>query len=397
MTSGSKGERTRRHFLASALAAVSLPPAAGVLLSAGGCSSTAARASRNGRYSRPFVERPREPAMLLDAGVLPLPDLSEARIVKNVAGIRPYRRGSIRLEVERFADRIIVQNYGHGGAGITLSWGCAEEVARLVERSFDAGKRCEVAVLGAGVNGLSCALEMRSRGFDVTVYADAFSPETTSNVAAGQWAPSLVATSSPLDDPCRFERILRTAHRRFTALNGIEWGVSHCPNYQTGRGGAGLFRIPDDLVAGVRLARLPLSGRARSGSVYHTMLIEPPIYMPRLHHEVEEAGARFKQQRFATMSEVFELPQRIIVNCMGLGAGDVCQDSSIVPVRGQLVHLDPQDLGYMFSHDGGAMFPRRDALVLGGTMEYNRTTATPDADSCRAIVVRHREFFAAGA
>jgi D-amino-acid oxidase len=55
-------------------------------------------------------------------------------IVSEGAGLRPVR-SAIRLERERVApDRWLIHNYGHGGAGVTLSWGCADEVAALVER-----------------------------------------------------------------------------------------------------------------------------------------------------------------------------------------------------------------------------------------------------------------------
>jgi D-amino-acid oxidase len=47
-------------------------------------------------------------------------------------GLRPFRHGGIRLEPERVADgRTVIHNYGHGGSGFTVSWGCAEEVVRL--------------------------------------------------------------------------------------------------------------------------------------------------------------------------------------------------------------------------------------------------------------------------
>lgn len=50
-------------------------------------------------------------------------------------GLRPFREGGIRLEIQP-ATRI-VHNYGHGGAGVTLSWGCAEEAADLAVRLLD--------------------------------------------------------------------------------------------------------------------------------------------------------------------------------------------------------------------------------------------------------------------
>lgn len=68
------------------------------------------------------------------------PSLAELRELGRGAGLRPARRGSIRLEVEAMGEGMVVHNYGHGGAGYTLSWGCADEVARLaVGRRHPAG------------------------------------------------------------------------------------------------------------------------------------------------------------------------------------------------------------------------------------------------------------------
>jgi D-amino-acid oxidase len=47
-------------------------------------------------------------------------------------GLRPYRAGNVRLEAE--PGTRIMHNYGHGGAGVTLSWGCADDAADLAER-----------------------------------------------------------------------------------------------------------------------------------------------------------------------------------------------------------------------------------------------------------------------
>jgi D-amino-acid oxidase len=58
--------------------------------------------------------------------------VTEADIVAVVCGLRPVR-STVRVEAERPApDRLLVHNYGHGGAGVTLSWGCAETVAELI-------------------------------------------------------------------------------------------------------------------------------------------------------------------------------------------------------------------------------------------------------------------------
>src|SRR5919206_944042 len=77
-----------------------------------------------------------------------------------IAGIRPFRQGSYRLDAETASDRFIVHNYGHGGAGITLSWGCAAKVQHIVSQRRVASHATEAAVLGAGVMGLTAATRL---------------------------------------------------------------------------------------------------------------------------------------------------------------------------------------------------------------------------------------------
>ena len=59
------------------------------------------------------------------------PRLKDAPILQTRTGLRPTRP-EVRLAVERLGASTVVHNYGHGGAGITLSWGCAAEVLRLL-------------------------------------------------------------------------------------------------------------------------------------------------------------------------------------------------------------------------------------------------------------------------
>ena len=62
------------------------------------------------------------------------PDLDRSRIVGGTVGLRPSRT-EVRLEFEKVGGRTVIHNYGHGGAGVTLSWGCAEEVVEIVSQS----------------------------------------------------------------------------------------------------------------------------------------------------------------------------------------------------------------------------------------------------------------------
>ena len=68
-------------------------------------------------------------AKLLDPS-LQIDEITDVR-----AGLRPARP-DVRLEEEQKNGRLIIHNYGHGGAGYTLCWGCADEVVGLVKKTL---------------------------------------------------------------------------------------------------------------------------------------------------------------------------------------------------------------------------------------------------------------------
>jgi D-amino-acid oxidase len=78
-----------------------------------------------GEWSR--TPSPDTAAAILRRATLLVPELHDAVVLQHRVGLRPARP-TVRLEREGR----VVHCYGHGGAGITLSWGCADEVAALV-------------------------------------------------------------------------------------------------------------------------------------------------------------------------------------------------------------------------------------------------------------------------
>src|SRR5205085_10335037 len=98
------------------------------------------------------------------------------RIIREVVGLRPYRAEGFVVDAERVGQKLLVHNYGHGGAGITLSWGTASLAVDLA-REYLAARRPSsalsakrerlrphhFAVLGCGVSGLSTARALQRR------------------------------------------------------------------------------------------------------------------------------------------------------------------------------------------------------------------------------------------
>jgi D-amino-acid oxidase len=59
-------------------------------------------------------------------------EFEKPRVLRERVGLRPFRKSGVRLEKEKLRDgRLVIHNYGHGGSGFTLSWGCADEVSNL--------------------------------------------------------------------------------------------------------------------------------------------------------------------------------------------------------------------------------------------------------------------------
>ena len=74
--------------------------------------------------------------LILDrcADQLCLPRLKQAPILSQWVGLRPFRLEGVKLEHELYQDKLhVIHNYGHGGCGVTLSWGCAGTVVQLVQ------------------------------------------------------------------------------------------------------------------------------------------------------------------------------------------------------------------------------------------------------------------------
>ena len=296
------------------------------------------------------------------------------RITRTVAGLRPYRPQGFRLEAERFGDKTVIHNYGHGGCGVTLSWGTSQRAAMMTGETG----RLDVAVLGAGVMGLTSALILARRGHNVTVYADVMHPDTTSNVAGALWLPSsLYDRAVASEDFLRLNwQVTREAHRGFLPyVNRPGYGVNWVHHSEvSNRVRDPRYGLPggDDLYPGLEV----LTGETRFGFPYeerfHTLMIDPDFYLDQLMKDAQQAGAIFLARRFATLDEVLALTEPVIINCTGLGAAHLFADETLMPIRGQLTHLLPQpDIDYSYTAPGQGsalyMFPRKTGLVLGGS------------------------------
>lgn len=339
--------------------------------------------------------------------------VSPDRVIREVVGLRPYRDEGFVVAAERAGEKLFIHNYGHGGAGITLSWGTA---ALATDLARDApGTRAPLpasprnsqtaplrfAVLGSGVNGLSTARLLQRRygnaGAVVTIYAKDLPPNTTSNIAGGFWSPTSAFDEGAASPQFRqqFRQACLLSNRAFQLLAGTDYGVRWIETFELIANEANLAReLPggNDLYPAPEIHRDPNHYFGHKlVRQYSTMLIEPQTYLNALLRDFYVAGSKVVVKEFHDRRELMRLPERVIFNCTGLGARALFNDQKLGPVRGQLEILIPQpEIDYCYL-SSGYMFPRHDGIVLGGTFDHDDWSLEPRADQRDWILATHTE------
>ena len=325
--------------------------------------------------------------------------VDENRVINTLVGLRPFRPSGFRVAADKVGEKRLIHNYGHGGGGITLSWGTSH---LAVQRGYDSSV-AEYAVIGAGVVGLSTAMLLLERGAKVTIYAREMTPNTTSVVAGGQWWPASVYRRGALAPDYMPQHLaaMRFAFKRYQALVGPDYGVRWETNYIFSNTPIRNRPAPDDspmreFVVNQRdyaPGALPFNvPHVRS---FDTLMIDSPYYLRVLERDVLLHGAKIVVKDFKDPAQLLELPEEIIFNCAGLGAGALFGDTEIRPARGQLVVLPPQpEIDYNYVSDGLAyMFSRRDGIVLGGTFQQGNWSLEPSAEDTATILAANRAKF----
>lgn len=339
-----------------------------LLLSMGAASLTACQTTR---LPPPQSLRPGLPVQL-----------SPAFFDRSVVGLRPGRVGGFRLATEKLAEKLLVHNYGHGGDGYTLSWPCAQWAADQISKA----QSDSVGIVGAGVSGLTTAWLLARRGIKVAVYADKFSPETTSNIAGAiilsgpNYRSGENANTGPSDDVINAGILAGFTPFLSEQRYGVYW-IDHIqmrPLHQDDQS-------PGETFLGRRIT-----------DKFRTIMVDPNHYLVALTQDLSEMGVQFWTKKFVTPEELVRLPHQALINCSGLGAGLLFDDENMFPIRGQLTLLKPQpeiDYSYISRQSGGIlyMFPRRGNIVLGGTHQRGNDNLLPNPEEVERQLRGHGE------
>jgi len=323
------------------------------------------------------------------------------RVIRTIVGLRPFRPSGFVVRGDKLAEKVVIHNYGHGGAGITLSWGTAQlalaEAAQVETRA--------AAVIGCGVAGLSTARLLQQRGYAVTIYTKAMPPDTTSNIAGGLWEPVSVFDHDHVTPKFRrqFGEAGRFAFRRYQSLVGDVYGVRWLPLYSLSRDQP--RQPPHSESPNAEIEPLYPDARQLTRTEHpfdvpyayrrYSMLIEPAIYLDALLRDFLTAHGDVVVRDFHEAGELASLRETLLFNCTGLGARDLFHDDELIPVRGQLSFLLPQpEVEYMtLGPDDIYMFPRHDGILLGGSFDRGVWDLQPDPATTDRILRENAALF----
>jgi D-amino-acid oxidase len=334
------------------------------------------------------------------------------RVIRTTVGLRPHRDPGFVLKADKLDAKLLIHNYGHGGAGMSLAWGTGLMAAEFATEH----QAREAAVIGCGSVGLTCARQLQRRGFDVTIYAAAVPPYVTSNMSLAGFTPvsGLVAPERRTPEwDAQYGRAVEIAYRQLQLMAGAGYGVSWIDNFgltnelrrPRGAEAGGPSPLPQLQAEEVVLQPGEHPFPTKYALWSPSLRIEPSIYLDALVRDVRLWGGRIMIRKFDTPRDLAGLKEPIVINCTGLGAKELFGDQELVPLKGQLTVLVPQaDVQY---HTNGGLTPtppgalglhtmaRSDGIALGGTSQRDVWTLEPDEAERKRVVEGHIALFSA--
>jgi D-amino-acid oxidase len=243
-----------------------------------------------------------------------------------------------------------------------------------------------IAVIGAGISGVSTALLLAEKGHQLHIISKGFSPNITSNRAAAFWFPYHVRNDKRGISWCR------AAYEYFMAHAGEETGISmkkiiKAVKTNTGDDDSWVEFMPPNQVTLLVNDAAP-KGYDKGYQAY-VPLIETQLFLPWVYKQLEAKNAVFIEQE---VTDLQPLSQQYdwVVNCTALGARTLCNDTAVIPVRGQVVLLEPgfPDFIFLDNQTPAYVVPRKDATIVGGTYEEHVYDERTEEESLKDILTR---------
>jgi D-amino-acid oxidase len=240
-----------------------------------------------------------------------------------------------------------------------------------------------VAVVGAGVSGLTCAILFAENGFETSVFAEEIGERTNSAAAAAIWYPYDVGPGAKVVPWAliSYGRFLELSHGPQTGVSLIELRVFSRLGPIAPPAWAQPFSTR-------RLTVTEIPAVFASGFSIHVPLIETGKYLAYLASRLRKAGSVVTGTVRLRVLEEIDRDYDLVVDCAGIGARELVPDAELEPHRGQVAIVGKVDLPYaVVSDDPPLMYaiPRSEDCVFGGTNEVSENRQPDPAVTARIL------------
>ena len=240
-----------------------------------------------------------------------------------------------------------------------------------------------VAIIGAGVSGVTCGVVFAERGFRTAIFAERIGQRTTSGAAAALWFPY---DAQPAD------KVIPWALATYKVLVDLtkdpRSGVSMIELRQYCR--TGQIQIPDWAAPFVISTEVEKSLTVfSSGFSINVPLMDTTIYLDYLAKRFQKAGGSINESVHFEELEDVDPKFDLVINCAGIGARELAHDADLEPHRGQVAIVPKIDKMKcaIVCDDDPLMYaiPRSNDCVFGGTNEVSDNLEA-DPVATKAIV-----------
>jgi D-amino-acid oxidase len=240
-----------------------------------------------------------------------------------------------------------------------------------------------VAIVGAGISGLTCAVLFAENGFETSILAEEIGDETNSAAAAAIWYPYDVGSADRVNAWAlsSYAKFLKLAHEPPTGVSITELRVFSR---------LGPISPPDwaQSFATRRLEKSDIPPAFVSGFSIQVPLIETGKYLEYLGARLTSAGGSVSPGVHFNELEEVDAGFDLIVNCAGIGARELVPDAAMEPHRGQVAIVQKFDLPYAVVCDDPPLLyaiPRANDCVFGGTNDISNDRNVDPLTTARII------------
>lgn len=272
------------------------------------------------------------------------PLLDDSTIDAKITCTRPMREGKFNISTEQKNDKILIHCYGHGGSGCTTSFGSVRRAIELYEEEFADSPKVPIRIIGAGIIGMTAAIELTLRGYEVTGITAKELYDIPSWKNAGYFGLVSVQT-----DEQEQQNLNRIGMATFNEYKMIYEGdhpyissecIRYMPVYCSSETEAGVEDLESKgLIPPREIVTIDFgNGVIHENFIkYMTYFMDTTRIMIQLREKIASLGITIEEKELTSFDE---LSEAVIFNCAGLGAKQLNTDDKMIAVRGHLLNLN---------------------------------------------------------